>query len=305
MTSPTSMNWFKVALVLCLLQRRASYESRYNKSAELNRSTVYGFWSFTPRQVQTCFPWHVNTCGETRFQLITQTTSNTSNDDIILDCQIKTCDGWVAGVDFLWASNDKRAVLAMTLPKKDINDLHIELGHPSEAITWSTAKALGIEVTGMFKSCEDCALGKAKQCTVSKKAVPLLQVWGERLFFDISSPSTPTFGRKHHCLLVIDDCSNYSWSFFLKEKSDLAETMLGFVNNLNIKVNLQVQYLHRNNAGKNQAFERTCKQEGLGIDFEYTAPDMPQQNGHIKHKFATLFNWVHAMLNCGKFTTYQ
>ena len=37
---------------------------------------------------------------------------------------------------------------------------------------------------------EDCALGKAKQQAVSKKAVPSLQILGERLFFDISSTST-------------------------------------------------------------------------------------------------------------------
>ena len=65
-----------------------------------------------------------------------------------------------------------------------------------------------------------------------------------------------------------------------------------------------MQYLHCNNAGKNQAFEKTCKNEGLGLVFEYTDPALSQQNVHIEHKFATLFNWVHAMLNSGKFTTY-
>ena len=31
---------------------------------------------------------------------------------------------------------------------------------------------------------------------------------------------------------------------------------------------------------------------------------MPQENGCVKRKFATLFNWVHAMLNDGKFNAY-
>ena len=95
----------------------------------------------------------------------------------------------------------------------------------------STAKGLGIQVTSTFKPFKDCALGKAKQCAVSKKAVPCLQILGERLFFNISSPSTLTFGRKCHWLLFINDCSDYCWSFFLKEKSDLAQTMSGLVNN--------------------------------------------------------------------------
>ena len=73
---------------------------------------------------------------------------------------------------------------------------------PSEVIAQSSAKALCIQVTTTFKPCVDCALDKAKQCTASKKAVPCSQVLGERFFFDISSPSTPTFGGKCHWLLV-------------------------------------------------------------------------------------------------------
>ena len=51
-----------------------------------------------------------------------------------------------------------------TVPcKKNMNDLNIELGHPSKSITHSTAKTLGIQVTSKFMPCEDCTLGKAKQ----------------------------------------------------------------------------------------------------------------------------------------------
>ena len=91
---------------------------------------------------------------------------------------------------------------------------------------------------------------------------------------------------------------------FLKEKLDLAGVMLGLIKNLKNKYNMQVQYLHCDNGGKYIAFEKTCKQEGLEVDFEYTAPGMPQQNGCIKQKFATLFNQVCEMLNGGKFNTY-
>ena len=126
------------------------------------------------------------------------TVINTPSGDIILDRWIKTCNGWVAGADFLQASINKRAVSATALTKQNANNLNIEVGHPSKAITRSTAKALGIQVTGRFNPGEDCALGQAKQWAVSKKAVPCSQILRERLFFDISSPSTPTFGGKHH-----------------------------------------------------------------------------------------------------------
>ena len=47
--------------------------------------------------------------------------------------------------------------------KKNIKNLHVALGYPSESITHATAKAFGIQVTSTFKPCEDCTLGKDKQ----------------------------------------------------------------------------------------------------------------------------------------------
>ena len=65
--------------------------------------------------------------------------------------------------------------------------------------------------------CEDCTLGSASQSAISKKAVPQSKTLGERLFFDISSPSTPSFAGKKHWLLIIHDSCNSSGAF-LKRK---------------------------------------------------------------------------------------
>ena len=89
----------------------------------------------------------------------------------------------------------------------------------------------------------------------------------------------------------------------MKEKSNIVENMVGFIKNMKNKYNLQVHYLCCDNAGENVAFEKAWKQEGLGVHFDYTAPGMPQQNGCIKRKFATLFNQIHTMLNGGKFNS--
>ena len=80
--------------------------------------------------------------------------------------------------------------------------------------------------------------------------------------------------------------------------------MVGLIKNLKNKYDLQVQYLCCDNTEENLAFERTCKQEEQDVDFEYTAPGIPHQKGHIKRKFATFFNQVWVMLNGMKFTAY-
>ena len=89
--------------------------------------------------------------------------------DTILDFRIKTCDGYAARVEFLQETRNKRVQSATAPHKKNVNNLHIELDHPSKTITHVIAKAMHIQIIGTFKPCEDNALRKAKQQGMSKR----------------------------------------------------------------------------------------------------------------------------------------
>ena len=78
--------------------------------------------------------------------------------------------------------------------QKNIRIVHADIGHHLKGITWVTDSAMGLNLTGMFKPCKDCALVNAKIRGVSKKVDKHFKVLGESLHFDISSPSTTTFG---------------------------------------------------------------------------------------------------------------
>ena len=78
---------------------------------------------------------------------------------------------------------------------------------------------------------------------------------------------------------------------------------MGLIKNVKTKYNIQVQDLHCDNTDESIAFKNACKQEELGMEFEFTAPGTPQQNSPVK-QFTTLFNQVCTMLICGKFTTF-
>ena len=62
--------------------------------------------------------------------------------------------------------------------------------------------------------------------------------------------------------------------------------------------------MHCDNAGESMHFECACEQEGMGIEFEHTAPGTPPINGHVEWNFSTLLNRVNAMLNGGKFSSF-
>ena len=145
-------------------------------------------------------------------------------------------------------------------------------------------------------------LGKGKKDWHKQKGCWALQkILGKKLFYDISSPLTPTFGAKKHWLLVLEDSTHYAWSYLLKEKCEMKNVILGLIKNLKTKNGLQVWYAWCDNAGENEDFEWICKQAEMGVEFKYTTPDTPQQNDWVKWKLATFFNRVCTMLNCGKF----
>ena len=126
----------------------------------------------------------------------------------------------------------------------------------------------------------------------------------EMLFFNISSSLIPTFGGRKHWLLDMEDSTNYAWSNFLNEKSDLKNVIMSLIGNLKTKDNIQVWHLNSDNAGEKDDFKGACIHEGMGMEFEYTTPGTLQQNGQVHWKYATLFNWVHVMLKGGKFSSF-
>ena len=96
-------------------------------------------------------------------------------------------------LEFLQEKCQERVQLATAIPKKNVNNLHAELGHPFEVITHATAKSMDIHVTGTFKPYKGCVLGKVKKGRVSMTAIVCSEILREWLFFDINLPYLPTF----------------------------------------------------------------------------------------------------------------
>jgi len=73
--------------------------------------------------------------------------------------------------------------------------------------------------------------------------------------------------------------------------------MIRLIKELKDEQDIVVCKIQCDNSGENVAFKNKAKEEGLGLNFEFTAHQMPQQNGHIKRKYTTLFGQVRTMLN--------
>ena len=67
---------------------------------------------------------------------------------------------------------------------------------------------------------------------------------------------------------------------------------------------VNVRYVHFDKAKECDAFEWLCKQKGMGVTFDYTAPGISQKSGRVKRAFTTLLNQICALLNGGQFSHF-
>jgi transposase InsO family protein len=115
--------------------------------------------------------------------------------------------------------------------------------------------------------------------------------------FDISSVKVPSTGGNKYWLLVMDEYSGFLWSYFFRYRDDLTATMTDFVKQFPRKFdNKNIVRVRCDNAGENKAFQATLNEDmPYEIQFEFTAPYTPQQNGRIERKFATLYGKIRAL----------
>ena len=96
---------------------------------------------------------------------------------------------------------------------------------------------------------------------------------GERLFVDTSGPYKKSIVGSTYWILVVDQFSGKSWSFFVKKKSFLSKIMDDLLVKL-LGAKYNVKFLRCDNPGENlESLMAVCNKHGIQI--EYTAPNTP------------------------------
>jgi hypothetical protein len=217
---------------------------------------------------------------------------------LIFDKEIKGGTGTLLGVDIYPISAEGLTEQATTIISHE--RMHEQLGHPNKVVVMSTAKKYGIKIKPpVDMPCESCAKGKAKRKKISKLNIDNKATKkGERIFLDIASIKAKSKGGNKFWLLIMDEYTDCTWSHFIKRKSDLPGVVYQWIMRAkNDKIN--IENIRCDNAGENLALKKFIDDRPHlhKINFEFTAPYTPEQNGTIERKFATLFGKTRAMLN--------
>jgi transposase InsO family protein len=94
---------------------------------------------------------------------------------------------------------------------------------------------------------------------------------------DIIGPSrVHSIDDKLYVLVIVDDCSHYSWVFFLESKDEVFEHFRSLALRLNNEHPNCLKFIHSDNETefRNVPFDQFCVEHG--VDQHFSAPCVPQ-----------------------------
>ena len=104
----------------------------------------------------------------------------------------------------------------------DINTFHTSHGqHLHEKLLRPTVKQLGVVLDGSLRECERCSVAKGLGKPIGRKTSTRVDKVFSRLFVDIcGEKSVKSIGGRRYMLLICDDFSRFTWTYFMRQKSD-------------------------------------------------------------------------------------
>jgi transposase InsO family protein len=146
--------------------------------------------------------------------------------------------------------------------------------------------------------CAPCRRGKMIAASYSLVNTVMTEHPGQFLHMDIVGPSRlRSMGGKWYVLVIVDDYSHYSWVFFLKSKDEVFEHFRSLILRLNNEHPNYLKAIHSDNGTefRNASFDEFCLEHG--IDQQFSAPCVLQQNGVVERKNRSLVEMARTMLD--------
>ena len=212
------------------------------------------------------------------------------------DRMIPSGSSWLMGIKVHRVYDEAHAAME---PGKSISatKLHQITGHKGEHLLKPTANYMKLKLLGSLPPCEACAKAKIRQRKVQKKKIKKMPTKpGYRAFIDISSFKQASRGGNRHWLIVVDEFSDYTHSFFLNKKSDQIKILPMWIKGIAKKHRIEIKRIRLDDSGENKSLQKECDKQNLGIIFEFTAPGTPQQNSVAERRIPMLMGRTRAML---------
>ncbi|GJU82079.1 retrovirus-related pol polyprotein from transposon TNT 1-94 [Tanacetum coccineum] len=180
---------------------------------------------------------------------------------------------------------------------------HRRLGHANMRLIQSLASKELVRNLPRIKFdqhfCDACKIGK--QAHASHKAKNLVSTTRclELLHMDLFGPSAVrSYGGNRYTLVIVDDYSRYTWTRFLKDKTEAFDQFEIFSKKIQNQLGCTIVSIrtdHGREFDNEVQFGEFC--DANGITHNFSAPRTPQSNGVVERKNRTLQEMSRTMLN--------
>ena len=176
---------------------------------------------------------------------------------------------------------------------------HEILGHISTSRIQQLAKmANGIQIRSGSENfnCEICPMGKATAKPISSAPAVRSDISFGRVHSDLSGPHIQSLGGAHYFATFTDDFSRYTWLYFLKRKSDLADATANFFRYVTTQFGQSIKILRSDQGGEYKSDKVRKILAQYGTIHEFSAPYTPEHNRVAERKNRTLVSIARCML---------
>ncbi|GJT51682.1 retrovirus-related pol polyprotein from transposon TNT 1-94 [Tanacetum coccineum] len=180
---------------------------------------------------------------------------------------------------------------------------HRRLGHANMRLIQSLASKELVRNLPKLKFdqhfCDACKMGKQAHASHKAKNIVSTTRCLELLHMDLFGPSAVrSYGGNRYTLVIVDDYSRYTWTRFLKDKTEAFDQFEIFSRKIQNQLGCSIVSIrtdHGREFDNEVQFGEFCNANGITHNF--SAPRTPQSNGVVERKNRTLQEMSRTMLN--------
>ncbi|GJV79619.1 retrovirus-related pol polyprotein from transposon TNT 1-94 [Tanacetum coccineum] len=180
---------------------------------------------------------------------------------------------------------------------------HRRLGHANMRLIQSLASKELVRNLPKLKFdqhfCDACKIGKQAHASHKAKNIVSTTRCLELLHMDLFGPSAVrSYGGNRYTLVIVDDYSRYTWTRFLKNKTEAFDQFEIFSKKIQNQLGCTIVSIrtdHGREFDNEVQFGEFCNANGITHNF--SAPRTPQSNGVVERKNRTLQEMSRTMLN--------
>ncbi|GJX40121.1 putative ribonuclease H-like domain-containing protein [Tanacetum coccineum] len=174
---------------------------------------------------------------------------------------------------------------------------HINFKNLNKLVKGNLVRGLPSKVFKNDHTCVACHKGKQHRASCKAKLERLITEPLHTLHMDLFGPtSVKSINHASYCLVITDDCTRFSWVFFLASKDETSGILQTFIRQIENQLSHRVKIIRSDNGTefKNKDMLEFCGNKG--IKQEYSNARAPQQNRVAKRMNKTLIEAARTVL---------